>query len=282
MLGSVAADSTLAQDADTVYGYDVDSTPPGSSQRYKILAWPKAGGTRVLVAGQVPSEPKRMILDQGALYWVSGWIWKAPLSGSGAVSVSSGTSFEGLALDATRFYTSFSDGSKWTIIGVDRSTGATSTLGDSPGAARAIDIDTDTVYWSYAGGISSVPKIGGTVSPRASSPTPFALIVRNGDLYWAEYLSDGAIMKLAQGASSPIELSNGHGNPTALVLSGGHLYWSGYAAGIWRVPSAGSGTEQLLGTGYASDLQVDGSTVYWVTSTFASTPFAGQLNSTAF
>lgn len=268
-----ALTNVIAIDGSHVYWFEKDTTPFGSSQRYKLVRGPKAGGIPTVLAGQLDYPGDGLVVEGGRVYWTTGGdLMRVPASGGVVTALSTNHHYR-LAADAQRLYFFTEVGAGiWAVESMPLVGGARELLAGVIGGPVAIAVDSTRVLWTSDGGkkVRAASKDGGlpdVLSDAEDSAT--SVIAHAGFVYWANYLSDGSIKRTSGSVVQAV--ASGHGNPNAMAAHAGFVYWVGYTAGLYRIGVAG-GPETKLGSGYASAVKADASGVYW----FRSDPSAGS------
>lgn len=175
-----------------------------------------------------------------------------------------------MAIDAAHIYWTNTNSGEVMRANKDGSSPTVMVSGQST-LLRGVTVDDTTLYWStYVNGqILSMPKGGGAATVLQSQSEVFTLLVHGGDLYWTIFSAGpGALRKAPLPSLSPVAnvIASLPDRTGGLAIDGGYAYLThaANAASVYRYDLATGATQTLASTGgYAVQLVLDGSYVYW-------------------
>lgn len=245
---------------------------------------PLSGGTPASLA---TAAADALAVDNASVYWVSPsdcssnmkQIRSAPKAGGSSVTVANLPYYlpsYGLALDNANVYVAqagYSGSNVGAIMSTPKGGGSLTTLasGDA-NAANVIAIDSTAIYW-YDGGLNKTPLGGGSKSQIASTPPTSGLVLANGALYWVYGAASGTVSTVSTAGGTVTDLATGLSYPSQAATDGSYVYFCTFnlslsAWNMMKVPVTG-GSMQMIASGPGSSptsLAVDGTSVYWTTS----------------
>jgi len=267
---------SLVQDATSLYWVvSPSSTDSG------IMKIAKSGGTPEWL---VPVQSKflaRVAIANGELYYAAfeakpdGAIMKVPVSGGTPVTVVGSRDYpDSVAVDSTSVY--WSEGLPgWALAKAPLTGGAAVLLaqsadGDHRGA-RAIAVDSSGLYWTVSqhdasGKEAALMKSGLQAGPATSLVSgllePWGILLNASDVYWTD-VSDYTVNKVPSSGGGVVVLATGE-SASDLAIQGDSIYW-GNSSAIRKMPVAG-GTPVSIVTGQTNPggVNVDDASVYWI------------------
>ncbi len=141
----------------------------------------------------------------------------------------------------------------------------------SDGAAGALAMDDDFVYFTWAGvlggviQIARVPRSGGEPEPLALvRDYAYGLAVDDASVYWTDRI--GCVERVGKEGGDPLVLWEGSGIPLGIVVDAQRVYFTTHSAGqVISVPKDGGGpTVHATGQEVAENIAVDESSIYWL------------------
>ena len=153
-----------------------------------------------------------------------------------------------------------------------------------PSEVLWVEVDATRIYFAGISGemtadIFSIPKAGGAVTTVASAVlTPGAFATDAQSIYWVsvgtlageDFLSDGAVRRVAKSGGAVQTLAGGLSFPIAIAVAGGNVYYgeTGIAAGntsagLRRVPVDGGSVAKLYDSLPVGSVAVDDANAYF-------------------
>ena len=153
-----------------------------------------------------------------------------------------------------------------------------------PSEVLWVEVDATRIYFAGISGeltadIFSIPKAGGALTTVASAVlTPGAFATDAQFIYWVsvgtpageDFLSDGAVRRVAKSGGAVQTLVTGLSFPIAITVAGGNVYYgeTGIAtgntsAGLRRVPVDGGAVAKLYDSLPVGSIAVDDANVYF-------------------
>lgn len=153
-----------------------------------------------------------------------------------------------------------------------------------PGEVLWVEVDATRVYFAGLSGeltadIFSIPKDGGAMTTIASAVlTPGAFATDAQFIYWVslgtvageDFLSDGAVRRMAKSGGAVQTLVSGLSFPIAVTVAGGNVYYGetgiglgNTSAGLRRVPVDGGAVTKLFDSLPVGSIAVDAANAYF-------------------
>lgn len=269
----------IAIDTSAVYWSTGSSCPSTVGAVMKV---PLSGGTATAVA---PSQVvTALTIDNTSAYWVGTdcnnlgmlQIRSARKVGGGSVTnlavLPTVFAVNGFATDNVNVYAA-QRGEGTTpgaVMSVPKGGGALTTLATGDGNLGTIALDATYIYW-IEGGINKTPLGGGSSSQVSSAQGGDTLAMANGSLYWASGGASGTVSRVSTAGGTVTDLATGLSYPQKAVTDGSYVYFVAFnaalsASNIMKVSVSGSSAQMVVVGATPSSLAVDGTSVYWTTS----------------
>ncbi len=186
-----------------------------------------------------------------------------------------------VALDLDSDYLYFADNSAGVVLRVSKSGGFPTTLAQSGGTTRDLEVDYSAVYWLNLNEVYKVPKSGGQRTYIAEADG--GRMALSGNNVYITGIFDGTIELASKfgGGSSPIvtgqrKTSNEYilgAYPADVVATASHVYWvvngnhSDYPRAVRRAETYGENVATLKTISVSRAMTTDSSAVYWLEDT---------------
>ena len=277
---------SLVQDATSLYWIvSPSSTDSG------IMKVAKSGGTPEWLVPVQSQFLWGMAVANGELYYAAseakpdGAIMKVPVSGGTPVAVVTGRDYPAsVAVDSTAVY--WSEGMPgWALATAPLAGGSAVLLAQSEGGdyrnARAIAVDSSGLFWTVSKSDPSVKEAAVMKSGLQAGPAtslvsgllePWGILLNASVVYWTD-VSDNTVSKVPSSGGDVVVLATGE-NATDLAIQGDSIYW-GNSSAIRKMPVSG-GTPVSIVAGQTNPgwVNVDDASVYWIDNP---TPETGKI-----
>ena len=208
-----------AADARNVYW--VENRASGSVVQASL----NSGSERALAFGR--ANPTAVATDGVNVYWTeaAGAIFKVPVGGGAITTIATGIpGMSGLATDGTNVYFTQNGTS---IVRIPVGGGALTTVfAGRTGVTGRIALDGSSVYWQEANDIQKAPKLGGAVTTVITRAAITGLATDGVDLYLAENLNPGNILKLPAGGGAVTTVFSGSFAITSVAVGATNFAWT--------------------------------------------------------
>jgi hypothetical protein len=203
-----------------------------------ILSIGVDGGTVSTIAtGQ--GFTSELAVDSSYVYWASGYIARAPLTGGPVTTLVSAVSPQRMALDATSVYFTTNSGITGKVERVPKSGGMPQTLAFEETSEQGVAVDQANVYWSNSSGDVMKEGVDGAAPmPLAFLQTnSFAVAVDATSIYWpgSNAMGSGGVFKTSLDGGAVTTITNGWGYPLGFALDATSVYFTTYDGYVVRV-----------------------------------------------
>jgi hypothetical protein len=183
------------------------------------------------------------------------------------------TNIFNLAVDATSVYWTTDKENPGLVLSVPLAGGTPTTLASrTPAFGPCMAFTPGTMFLRQGASILALPTAGGEPTPRVVQPTGSigCLTADATHLYWPDQ-ARGALMRATRDGAQVSTIGVGIGfQPGAVAVDDAFVYWTANALGpgsaVVRAPKGGGGVPVPLavGDGFAGNVAVDATTVYWL------------------
>ncbi len=173
------------------------------------------------------ANPTAVATDGVRVYWTeaAGSIFSVAVDGGAIVTLATGIpALSGIASDGTDLYWTQDGGA---IVRMPVGGGEpTVVLAGRAGMTGRIAVDGASVYWQEGDDIVKAPKAGGQVTTLVTRAAITALATDGADVYLAEDLNPGNILRLPVDGGDVTTLSSGALHLTSLAAGAGNFVWT--------------------------------------------------------
>jgi hypothetical protein len=272
--------AAIVVDGTNVYWSNLNTTTFGSNFLMKV---PVGGGTPSLVqyvtnvVGAITQDASNLYLASNfEVYQVTkpGGTIPASLANPVGVTYSNNKPYPpltGMAVDAQYAYVTTQGAITKVPLGGGSPTAVTFLVnGATP---QGVAVDATNVYWAFqclsstggcsTGGVSSIPRIGGTVKSIAPGISPAGLAVDATYLYWTDNAA-GTVMKAPLAGGPAVTIASSQNYPYAIAIDNTNIYWTNNGGTVMKAPLSG-GTPIVIASGqaYPFGIALDATSVYW-------------------
>ncbi len=212
MVGS-AADGTNA--------YWAENRPSGSIVKASL----NSGSEQAIAFNR--ANPTALATDGVNVYWneASGSIFKVSVNGGAVTTMTTGVpTLAGIATDGVNIYWTTSGS---TIARMPVGGGAiTNVITGRAGASGRLAVDATSLYWQEGNTIFKAPKAGGAVTTLLTRASITGLASDGTDLYLAENLNPGNILRMPVGGGAVTNMFSGSFNLTSVAVGATNFVWT--------------------------------------------------------
>jgi hypothetical protein len=197
------------------------------------------GGTVSTIAtGQ--GFTSEIAVDSSYVYWASGYIARAPLTGGPFTTLVSAVYPQRMALDATSVYFTVNTGNNTgKVERVPKSGGTPQTLAFERTSEQGVAVDQANVYWTNtAGDVMKEAVDGGPLVPLAFlQSNPFAVAVDATSIYWVgnDAAGSAGVFKTSLDGGAVTTVTSGWAYSIGFALDATSVYFTTYDGYVVRV-----------------------------------------------
>jgi hypothetical protein len=211
----------VASAADGVNVYWAENRPSGSIVKASL----NSGGEQAIAFNR--ANPTAVATDGVSVYWAeaSGSIFKVSVNGGAVTTLTTGVpALAGLATDGTSVFWS-TNGS--TIARMPIGGGAiTNVITGRAGITSRLAVDATSLYWQEGNNILKAAKAGGAVTTLITRASITGLASDGTNVYLAENLNPGNILRLPVGGGVVTNLFSGSFNLTSVAVGATNFVWT--------------------------------------------------------